>query len=261
MEYKFIQVTAEGHITRITLSRPEVLNAVNQEMHYELQDAFDRFAADDAQHIGVVSGAGGRAFSAGSDLKSIVEAGRPHEYPRCGYAGLIERFDLDKPLIAAVDGIAAGGGFEIALACDIVIATGRSRFGLPEPLVGAIAFGGGLHRLPRQIGLKQAMGLILTSDLIDAAEGYRLGFINELVEPEKLEESVNKWCSRIMRCAPLAVRASKQTVLRGLTERGVKEALCNQQNYPAFQKWSSSADRDEGPRAFAGKRKPNWRGC
>jgi enoyl-CoA hydratase/carnithine racemase len=258
--YEFIEVSCADHVTRITLNRPEVLNAINQGMHDELEDAFNRFAADDAQYLCVVAGAGERAFSAGSDLKSIAQRGRPHDYPAHGYAGLIERFDLDKPLIAAVDGVAAGGGFELALACDIVIATRRSRFGLPEPLVGAVALGGGIHRLARQIGLKQAMGLILTGDLVDAAEGYRLGFVTALVEPEALDATVSAWCSRILRCAPLATRASKQTVLRGLDEPSLEAAMRHQQQYSAFKNWYQSADRQEGARAFTEKRPPRWQG-
>ncbi len=261
MTYEFIQVETREHVTRITLNRPEVLNAINQEMHDELQDAFDQFQADDAQWIGVISGAGERAFSAGSDLKSIAKRGRPHDYPRSGYAGLIERFDLDKPLIAAVDGVAVGGGFEVALACDILIATPRSRFGLPEPLVGAVALGGGMHRLARQIGLKQAMGLILTGEIIEASEAVRLGFVTQLVEPADLEASISDWCRRILRCAPLAVRASKQTVMSGLDEPSLAAAMQAQQAYPAFAAWYASSDRQEGACAFAEKRPPDWRGA
>jgi crotonobetainyl-CoA hydratase len=259
ISYESIMVTTEQHVTRITLNRPEVLNSINQRMQDELQDAFDQFATDDTQYLGVIAGAGDRAFSAGTDLKYVAQHGRDI-YPRSGYAGLIERFELDKPLIAAVDGIAAGGGFEIALACDIIIATRRSLFGLPEPKVGAVALGGGLHRLARQIGLKQAMGLIMTGDLVDAAEGYRLGFITVLVDPEKLEETVNAWCGRILRCAPLATRASKQTVMRGLNETSLEAAIREQKSYPAFKKWSSSEDLQEGVQAFASKRVPQWRG-
>lgn len=260
MGYDFIEVAQAGHVTRITLNRPEVLNAINQGMHDELQAAFDRFAADDEQWLCVVAGAGERAFSAGSDLKSIARSGQAHVYPRCGYAGLIERFDLDKPLIAAVDGVAAGGGFELALACDVIIATSRSRFGLPEPLVGAVALGGGMHRLARQVGLKQAMGMILTGDLVSAEEGYRMGFVTALVEADRLEATIADWCARVLRCAPLALRASKETVMCGLDERGVEAAMRGQKDYPAFARWNTSEDRLEGARAFADKRKPDWAG-
>ncbi|MGH8596015.1 MAG: enoyl-CoA hydratase-related protein [Gammaproteobacteria bacterium] len=165
---------------------------------------------------------------------------------------------MDKPVLAAVDGVAAGGGFEIALACDIVIATRRSRFGLPEPLVGVIALGSGLHRLARQIGLKQAMGLILTGDLVDATEAYRLGFVTALVDDDSLEAEIEQWCKRVLRCAPLAIRASKQTVMRGLDEPTLEAALRAQKHYPAFETWYASDERREGPQAFSVKRRPNW---
>ena len=260
MAYEFITVTSADHVMRLTLNRPEVLNAINQQMHEELQRAFDGFAADDEQYLCVLAGAGERAFSAGSDLKAMAKAGKPNVYPRSGYAGLIERFDLDKPLIAAVDGVAVGGGFEIALACDIILATPRSRFGLPEPLVGAVALGGGMHRLARQIGLKQAMGLILTGDIIGAEDAHRLGFVTALVAPTALESAIEDWCRRILRCAPLATRASKQTVMRGLDEPGLEAAMTRQADYPAFKAWMASTDRTEGATAFAEKRPPRWQG-
>ena len=260
MTYEFISVTKHDHVTHITLNRPALMNAINQQMHDELQAAFDDFAQDDSQYLGVVAGAGERAFSAGSDLKSIAKQGKPHVYPRNGYAGLIERFDLSKPLIAAVDGVAVGGGFEVALACDIVVATRRSRFGLPEPLVGAVALGGGMHRLARQVGLKQAMGMILSGDILGAEEDYRMGFVTQLVDHDELDDTVASWCQRILRCAPLATRASKQTVMRGLDEASLEQAMANQPAYPAFKRWYECSDRIEGAAAFAQKRAPQWQG-
>ena len=236
------------------------MNAISQLMHDELQHAFDQYAQDKEQYLCVVAGTGERAFSAGSDLKAIAKQGKPNVYPASGYAGLIERFDLDKPLIAAVDGVAVGGGFELALACDILIATTRSRFGLPEPLVGAVALGGGVHRLARQIGLKQAMGMILTGDLVDAEAGFRMGFVTQLVEPADFEAAIASWCSRVLRCAPLATRASKQTVMRGLDAASLEQAMQEQASYPAFGAWYQSADRMEGAAAFAEKRTPLWQG-
>lgn len=150
-----VETTQDGPITRILLNRPSQMNSITTEMHVLLAKAFDAFAVDDSQRIAVVSGAGEKAFCAGSDLKD----GIGKHYPRAGYAGLIERFDLAKPVIAAVDGYALGGGFELALACDLIIASDRSSFSLPEPLIGAVALGGGLHRLPRQIGLNKLWDL------------------------------------------------------------------------------------------------------
>ena len=260
MSYEFLAVSVDDHVTTITLNRPEVLNAINSQMHDELQQAFDTFAADAQQYLCVVKGAGDRAFCAGSDLKSIAFAGRASPYPANGYAGLIERYDLTKPVIAAVDGFALGGGFEIALACDIIIATERSSFGLPEPLVGAVALGGGVHRLARQIGLKQAMGLVLSAQRVSAEEGFRMGFVNEVTTLDSFEDTVARWCEQILLCAPLSIAASKEAIMQGLDEPSLEAAMANQDEYPSFYRWRRSADAVEGPKAFAEKRKPNWQG-
>ena len=259
MNFEFISVTIKEHVTTILLNRPDVMNAINPQMHEELQSAFDSFASTDSQYLCVIRGAGERAFCAGSDLKAIA-TGERVAYPENGYAGLIERFDLSKPIIAAVDGFALGGGFEIALACDIIISTSRSSFGLPEPLVGAVALGGGLHRLARQIGLKPAMGMVLSADRVSAAEGLRMGFVNEVVELEEFEETLDSWCQRILRCAPLSIAASKESIMRGLDEASLEAAMSNQSDYPAFHRWQRSEDAREGPKAFAEKRSPNWTG-
>ena len=253
----FIEVSKTDRVTTVTLNRPAVMNAINPKMHAELQTAFDDFAADPEQFVAVVTGAGDRAFCAGSDLKAFDRHGG---YPKNGYAGLIERFDLAKPVIAAVNGLALGGGFEVALACDVVIASETASFGLPEPLVGAVALGGGLHRLSRQIGLKQAMGLILSSRRIGADEGLRLGFVNEVVPADQLNAAVDRWCADILRGSPMSIRASKETVMRGLSEPDVAAAMRAQADYPAFAAWRTSDDAQEGPAAFAQKRAPVWTG-
>ena len=219
-----IQVSRKGAVTWVTLNQPDDLNSLTADMHLSLETAFDDFAADDTQRICVVTGTGSKAFCAGSNLKSNPKA----PYPKNGYAGLAERFDLNKPLIAAVNGFALGGGFELALACDIIMASETATFGLPEPLVGAVALGGGVHRLIRQIGVKPAMGLLLSARRVSAAEGYRLGFVNEVVAPEMLEETVESWCADILRCAPLSVAATKQTAMRGLDEPSLQDAIRNQ---------------------------------
>lgn len=255
----YISVSVSDRITTITLNRPAVMNAINHAMHHELQAAFDDFANDDEQHICVVTGTGDKAFCAGSDLKAAIAEG-PQDYPANGYAGLIERFDLDKPVIAAVNGLALGGGFEVALACDIIIASDNASFGLPEPLVGAVALGGGLHRLARQIGLKQAMGMVLTSRRVSAAEGMGLGFVNAVVPAADLQAETDRWCKQILRGSPMSIRASKQAMHHGLEESGVAAAMANQSDYPAFAAWKDSEDAQEGPRAFAEKRSPRWKG-
>jgi crotonobetainyl-CoA hydratase len=212
-------------------------------MHAEMQIALDGFAADNDQYVCVITGAGKRAFCAGSDLKAAAEKGiAKGKYPKNGYAGLIERYDLAKPVIAAVNGVALGGGFEVALACDIIVAAENAKFGLPEPRVGAVALGGGLHRLARQIGLKQAMGMILSAESVSAQEGARLGFVNEVVPATELDSAVDLWCQKILKGAPFA------------------DTMKNQETYPAFATWRNAEDTQEGPRAFAEKRAPNWQG-
>ncbi len=224
MGYQFIVVRRSSQVTTITLSRPEVMNAIStRRMHAELADALDAFAADAQQRVCVLTGAGERAFCAGSDLKYAASSDSglgegKRAYPRSGYGGIAQRFDLTKPVIAAVNGVALGGGFEIVLACDLVIASDTALFGLPEPLVGAIAFGGGLHRLPRQIGLKPALGIILTGRKVSAAEGKALGFINEVVAQTELAAAADRWAADILRCSPVAIQASKEIVYRGLAE-------------------------------------------
>lgn len=257
---QFVAVRREGSITTVTLNRPEAMNAITIEMHRELQAAFDDFAADPAQLVCVVTGAGERAFCAGSDLKAAAANGLPADYPRSGYAGLIERFDCPKPFIAAVNGVALGGGFEIALACDIIVASDNASFGLPEPLVGAVALGGGLHRLARQIPLKQAMGAILASRRFSAADGLRHGFVNEVVPPAELAIATRRWTDDILRASPVSVRTSKAVVNRGLGEDSVETAMRCQKDYPEFVAWRASEDIREGPRAFAEKRIPVWTG-
>lgn len=253
-----IRIDLTGGVTTITLARPASLNALTPDMHDELEAAFDAFAADPAQEICVITGEG-RGFCAGTDLKTVA-AGERRPYPAHGYAGLIERFDCPKPFVAAVNGLAMGGGFEIALACDLIIAAESASFALPEPLVGVVALGGGLHRLARQIGMKPAMGMILTGKRVSAAEGQRLGFVNEVVAEADLMRVTRRWCDEILKCSPMAVRASKDTVLRGLDEPSLAAAMAAQADYPAFAAWRNSDDAREGPRAFAEKRPPNWQG-
>src|SRR5580693_7515771 len=166
-EYRFCRVEDEGRIRIVTINRPEVMNALHSEAHWEFDGVWNEFAADPELWVGIITGAGERAFSAGNDLK-VQAAGRRGPRPETGFAGLTHRFDLDKPLIAAVNGVAMGGGLENAI------------FALPEPRVGLIA-GSGVHRLPRMIGQKAAMGMILTGRRVSAAEGKELGFVNEVV--------------------------------------------------------------------------------
>ncbi len=259
MAYEHIRVDREGHVTIITLNRPDVMNALHSPAHFEMHEALDAFAADPEQWVGIITGAGERAFSAGNDLKHQATGGEMRS-PPTGFAGLTSRFDLNKPLIAAVNGVAMGGGFEIALACDIIIAAEGAVFALPEPRVGLAALAGGLHRLPRAIGVKRAMGMILTGRRVSAAEGAELGFVNEVVPAADLMTAARSWATQIAELSPMSVRASKEAVFKGLDEPTLEAAIKGQNRYPAVSALFTSEDFVEGPLAFSQKRAPNWKG-
>lgn len=256
MQSDHILTEAADGILTVTLNRPEKLNAITPPMHRALEAAFDRFAADEALHVCVVTGAGTRAFCAGSDLTAF-DAKAP--YPKAGYAGIAERYDLAKPVIAAVNGLALGGGFELALACDLIVASETAQFGLPEPKVGLFAIGGGVHRLVRQAGLKRAMGPLLTGRNIAATEGLGMGFVSEVTSGDALE-AARALAGQIAECAPLAVRLTKALALWGLDQPSLADALARQSDHPLFAEWKTAEDTMEGPKAFAEKRKPVWKG-
>jgi len=254
-DYEFITVERHDRVFVLTMNRPNVMNALHPPAQNEMADAWDRFAADDDLWVGVVTGAGNRAFSAGNDLKFQASGGGV-SMPATGFGGLTSRLDCFKPILAAVGGVALGGGFEIALACDIIVASENAKFGLPEPRVGLAALGGGMQRLPRQIGLKNAMAMMMTARAVDAAEAYRLGIVQEVTPPDKLMERTLAWADEILQCAPLSVRATKEVAMRSL-DHPLEEALS--MRFEGIHAMIRSEDFTEGPRAFAEKRKPRWR--
>ena len=256
MTFEFVRYEKRGHIATITLNRPEVMNALHPPCHTELDQIFDDFAADPDMWVAILTGAGDKAFSAGNDLKWTAEHGVP-TLPKTGFAGLTRRFDLVKPLIAAVNGFALGGGFEIALACDLIIAAEHARFGVPEPRVGLMAAAGGVHRLARMIPQKIAMGMMLTGKHITAAEAARWGIANEVVAAKDLMATAERWAGEIAECSPLSVQASKQASLQSL-HLSVEQAMDT--HLDAEKKLWASEDAKEGPLAFAQKRKPVWKG-
>ena len=255
-KYEFCKVEKEGRITIVTINRPDVMNALHPPAHWEFDLVWNDFIADPEQWVAIVTGAGDRAFSAGNDLK-YQAAGGPRKRPTTGFAGLTNRYDIDKPVIAAVNGVAMGGGFETALACDIIIAAENAVFALPEPRVGLMAGAGGVHRLPRQIPVKQAMGMILTGRRVSASEGKELGFVNEVVPQGQALAGAKRWAGLILECSPMSVRASKQAAYRGLDQPSVENAL--RTTYPAQQAMIESEDYVEGPKAFSEKRPPQWK--
>lgn len=256
-DYEFVTTETDGHLLIVTMNRPDRMNALHPPANEELAKVFDAFAADPELWVAIITGAGDRAFCAGNDLRWQAE-GNAITVPETGFAGLTARYDLDKPVIAAVNGVAMGGGFEIALACDLIIASDNAKFALPEPKVGLAALAGGLHRLPRQIGLKKAMGMILTGRHVPAEEGQALGFVNEVTSQEDLMARAKDWASQIMACSPMSIRASKQVAMKGLDTADFKEAF--EGRYPAVSALFKSEDLMEGPRAFAEKRAPVWKG-
>jgi crotonobetainyl-CoA hydratase len=255
---EFCRVDRDGRILTVTIDRPEVMNSLHPPANFELGEVFDDFCSDEDLWVAIITGAGERAFSAGNDLKFQAAAGGKLEIAPSGFGGLTARYDNPKPVIAAVNGVALGGGFEIALACDLIIAAESASFGLPEPRVGLAAMAGGMHRLPRQIGLKHAMGMLLTGRRVSAAEGRELGFVNEVVPASELMAAARRWADQIVECAPFSVRASKQCAMEGMHFGSIQEAMAGR--YDQLSKMVRSQDFIEGPRAFAEKRRPNWKG-
>jgi enoyl-CoA hydratase/carnithine racemase len=258
MELKFIKYEKRGHVAYITLNRPEVMNALHPPCHPEMDQVWNDFAGDKELWVAILTGAGERAFSAGNDLKWTAEhRGETLDMGKHGFAGITSRFDITKPIIAAVNGFALGGGCEIALACDIIVAADHARLGLPEPRVGLMAGAGGVHRLPRHIPLKIAMGMILTGKHLSAQEAHRWGLVNEVVPLKDLMAAAERWAGEIMECSPVSVQASKEAAMRGL-EMPLEKACAR--SFPGTAKLWKSKDVIEGPLAFAQKRKPQWKG-
>jgi crotonobetainyl-CoA hydratase/dehydration protein DpgD len=259
-----VRYEKKDRVARVTLDRPEVLNAMDQRMHEELALVWDDIEADDDIRVAVLTGAGDRSFSVGQDLRERARLDREGAPPTTfgsrgqpGWPRLTDRFDLSKPVLARVNGYALGGGFELALACDLIVASDQAVFALPEATLGLVPGAGGAFRLARQLPLKTAMGYLLTGRRMSAAEALRFGLVNEVVPAGALDEAVAAWTDALLRSAPLAVRSLKEAVSRSL-DMPLEEAFTA--SYTWEEKRRRSEDAVEGPRAFAQGREPVWRG-
>jgi len=256
MAYEFVKTRREGAVLVVTMNRLEIYNAMHTPMHQEMSQVWDEFAAAPELWAAVLTGEGDKAFSAGNDRKYTARGGKGTA-PPTGFAGLSSRFDLEKPIIAAVNGFAMGGGFETALSCDIIIAADTATFALPEVKVGLFAAAGGIQRLSRQIGRKHAVDMMLTGRHVDAEEGFRLGFVNAVVSPEKLMQAAMDKAQEICAVSPSSVKATKR-ILNGMDDlEQLKATLLYSR--AVIAELRETEDFAEGVNAFVEKRKPQWK--
>ncbi len=258
MGYENLIVEKRGGVARVTVNRPDKLNALNVQTREEILVAFKELAADREVRVIVITGAGEKAFIAGADIGEFSGNTALEQREIMSRSRAFDAMeDCPKPVIAMIQGYALGGGCELAMACDIRIASTRAKFGQPEIKLGLIPGGGGTQRLPRLVGEGKALELILTGDMVDAEEARRLGLVNQVVAPEELETRTMELASRIAEFSPVALAMAKKAVKNaarmnlatGLEAESDLFALC-----------FSSADKEEGVRAFLEKRKPVFAG-
>ncbi len=256
IDTRFCSVEVDGRIMTVTIRREEVRNALSQDASWELGAVFDHFDANPDLWIAIVTGAGDKAFCAGADLKGGMDRSRP-SVPPSGFGGMVSRFGRLKPVIAAVNGQAMGGGFELALACDLIVAADSATFGLTEPRVGLAALGGGIQRLIREIGSKRAMAMLLTARRITASQALDLGLVNEIVPADDVLAAARRWAEEILQCSPNSVIATK-AVANGLDGRSIAASMGDMFDLPQVRGLLTGPDAREGPKAFAEKRAPVW---
>ncbi|MGV6806562.1 MAG: enoyl-CoA hydratase-related protein, partial [bacterium] len=254
-DYQYCHAKVVDHVLEVTINRPDAMNALHPMAHEELAQIFDYYEGDDSLWVAIITGAGEKAFCTGNDLKYSA-SGDLIWMPKSGFGGLTSR-RRNKLVIAAVNGFAMGGGMEIALACDIVIAAENARFALPEVKVGLIAGAGGIQRLTRQIPLKQAVDMLVTGKQVTAEEGAQLGFINQVVPEGEALAAAHEYAKVVCENSPTAVRLTLETVsdYDGININDATQGLPK-----AIDKLFVSEDFSEGPKAFAQKRKPKWSG-
>jgi enoyl-CoA hydratase len=256
-----VQLRREGRVAIVVMDRPEARNAMNLEMTDQLDATYDQLAEDDETWAVVLTGAGDRAFCAGQDLSEVgmalqrAQSGEQRR-PGGGFGGITRR-EFPKPLIAAVNGFALGGGFEICLACDLVVAEEHASFGLPEAKRGMFAGGGGLVRLARRVPMTLALEVAMTGEPLSAQRAYELGLVNRVVPSGQGVRAAVELAEVICRAAPLSVRLTKRVIRSGV-EQGEDDLFALQARLGAELR--QSEDYREGPRAFLEKRAPRWQG-
>lgn len=252
-----IEFFRQGHIAHVKLNRPKTLNAIDPGMDSALLDAWNEINRDPDIWVAILSAEGERAFCVGADVSKGTD--RPSRMALggglTGIGGPL--VTLKKPLVAAVQGYALGGGFELAMCADIIVAANNTQFGLPETKAGIMGECGVMHRAIRQLPHHIAMAMILTGDRLNAADALGYGLVNEVVEPANLLEAATRWAEKITAASPLAVQAAKGAVLQRL-DWPLEIALATR--FEPIEEYAFSEDRQEGARAFAERRKPEWRG-
>jgi enoyl-CoA hydratase len=259
MTYQAILLERDGHVATVTLNRPEVLNAQNNQLREEMFDAFSTLKSDEDVRAIIVTGAGERAFSAGADIKEFLEPPVPTRFreqrKRLDYRGEMDR--CPQPIIAAIRGFALGGGLELALACDIRIAAEDAQLGLTEINLAIIPGGGGTQRLPRLVGRGKALEMVLTGARVPAAEALRIGLVERVVPVAELMPTALSLARTIAEKAPIALRYAKEAVVGGLA-LPLADGLRLENDLATLLR--TTEDRVEGARAFVEKRKPRWSG-
>jgi enoyl-CoA hydratase/carnithine racemase len=244
------------HVLTVTINRPDRRNALHADANHELGAVFDEFERNPDAWVAILTGAGEQAFCAGADLRAADDRSRP-PVPASGFAGLVARFGRRKPVIAAINGSAMGGGFEAALACDVIVAAEHASFGLTEPRVGLAALGGGIQRLVQELGAKRATALLLTARKISAREAQSMGLVAELVPGNQLLATARRWAGEIMQCSPASIAATK-AVIQSLDGSSLQASMAGMFDLPEVRALLTGPDAREGVKAFGQKRAPKW---
>jgi len=256
-QYEYISVNIDGPIMEVTINRPKAYNALHGPAHRELAAVFDELESNKDLWVGIITGSGDKAFCSGNDLKA-TQKGEDISVPASGFGGLSSRFDREKPVIAAVNGIAMGGGMEIAMACDMIIAAPNALFALPEVKVGLFAAAGGVQRLSRQIGRKKAMELILTGDHFTAQQALDYGVVDAVSEKPGAGVMVEAraLAQKLLLSSPSSMSASKRVLNKLDALERMNESISSSNE--EMLKLMATNDAKEGVLAFVEKRAPKW---